>query len=796
MPLSKIGGTLFIVANMSYNPRMNSPMLNLVSVRLVGLALAAVIGAMTTHAQTSLIVYADGLVNGFQDWSWVPVAQRNFNNTSPVHSGSRSISATAAYWEGISFHHSEFDTSPYSEFSFWAHGGSSGGQRLQVYAEYGSSSAPAYTLPVSLPANTWQQFKIPLSTLGIANRPNVHRITLQLRNDGTSGTFYLDDIEFTAKPVPALVNVSLNATQSVRIADARHFGVNIAIWDSYYDPPNHATTISLLQEMGSLTVRMPGGSTSDAYHWSANPPSWQASFPEFMRVATNTAAQMFVTVNYGSGTPQEAAAWVAYANGNAALYGTPNDITLGTDSNGTDWRTVGYWARLRTLTAAQNPDNQFDFLAMGRSAPLGIKNWEIGNENYGTWETDNNVLTNHAYTYAFRATNYLALMKAADPTIKVGVVSVPGESSYDNGYRDHPARNPRTGVTNYGWTPVLLTTLKNFGVTPDFLVHHHYPEWTDPNNVAASPDNDATLLQSTGNWASDAANLRQQIADYFGPPGTNIELVVTENNSDAGQQGRQSTSLVNGLYYADSLGQLLKTEFKGFVWWDLRNGTDTAGFFGPNIYGWRTYGDLGMINGLNTRHPTFYAAKLMQYFARPGDKILNPTTDYNLLSAYAARRANGSIALLVLNKSLVTNLNAQITLNGFTPGTAATVRSFGIPNDEAARTNGPAALQDITTSSIANAGANFTYNFPRLSMTILTLTPTAPRLTILPQTTPDEVVVQLQGQAEVPYVIQSSSNLLAWVSIGTSRPTGSTVNVTNVVAPDSSMKFFRAVWQP
>jgi alpha-L-arabinofuranosidase len=121
-----------------------------------------------------------------------------------------------------------------------------------------------------------------------------------------------------------------------------------------------------------------------------------------MRVATNTASQMFVTVNYGSGTPQEAAAWVAYANGNAALYGTTNDITIGLDSGGYDWRTVGYWARLRTLTAAQNPDNQFDFLALGRAAPLGIKNWEIGNENYGTWERDTNALPNHAYTYVVR----------------------------------------------------------------------------------------------------------------------------------------------------------------------------------------------------------------------------------------------------------------------------------------------------------------------------------------------------------------------------------------------------------
>lgn len=597
------------------------------------------------------------------------------------------------------------------------------------------------------------------------------------------------------------MNVARNANQTVRTVDARHFGVNLAIWDGYYDSPSNITTTALLQEMGNLCVRVPGGSGADEYHWASNTKlfetwQWQAAFAEMMRVATKVNAQVFVTVNYGSGSPEEAAAWVAYANGNAALYGTPNDLTIGVDASGRDWRTGGYWARLRSLTAAANPDNQSDFLAMGRSAPLGIKNWEIGNENYGTWERDTNSLPNHACSYAMRATNYLARMKAVDPTIKVGGVGVPGENTYENGYRDHPAINPRTGQTNHGWTPVLLASLKSLGITPDCLVPDHYPQWTDPNNVAASPDNDAALLPSTGNWAADAATLRQHITDYFGSGGTNIELVVTENNSDAGQQGRQSTSLVNGLYYADSLGQVLKTEFNSYVWWDLRNGTDTAGFFGPNLHGWRTYGDLGMINGLNTRHPSIYAAKLMQWFARPGDKILNATTDYSWLSAYGARRVNGVITLLVLNKFNVTNLTAQFRLNGFTPSAAATIRSFGIPNDEAARTNGPAAAKDISTSSLANAGTNFTHNFPPYSMTLLTLAPAAPRLVVVAPASADQFVFQLQGPPEVPYVLQSSSNPSHWVSVSTNTLSGSTVNVTNALSPATQAKFWRAVWQP
>ena len=73
-----------------------------------------------------------------------------------------------------------------------------------------------------------------------------------------------------------------------------------------------------------------------------------------------------ITVNYGAGlqwnstktklvapssgaSPNEAAAWVAYANGNPNLFGTPQDISLGTDAQGNNWKTVGYWAKLRAL---------------------------------------------------------------------------------------------------------------------------------------------------------------------------------------------------------------------------------------------------------------------------------------------------------------------------------------------------------------------------------------------------------------------------------------------------------------
>ena len=71
--------------------------------------------------------------------------------------------------------------------------------------------------------------------------------------------------------------------------------------------------------MGCLTLRFPGGSLSDEIDWATgtsgtNTWQWTTSFADFMRVATNASAEVFITVNYGTGTPAEAAAWVRHAN--------------------------------------------------------------------------------------------------------------------------------------------------------------------------------------------------------------------------------------------------------------------------------------------------------------------------------------------------------------------------------------------------------------------------------------------------------------------------------------------------
>jgi len=142
-----------------------------------------------------------------------------------------------------------------------------------------------------------------------------------------------------------------------RIIDPRLFGVAAAVWDGNFNTPG---TNSLLTANGTRVSRFPGGSLSDDYHWRTNTTGnntwqWATSFDAFANVMHGIGADAFITVNYGSGTTQEAADWVLYSN-----------------------VTKGY----------------------------GFHYWELGNENYGSWENDLHTRPHDPYTYALAFRDY------------------------------------------------------------------------------------------------------------------------------------------------------------------------------------------------------------------------------------------------------------------------------------------------------------------------------------------------------------------------------------------------------
>jgi hypothetical protein len=605
----------------------------------------AILCSLLTFGQGQTVgVYHNFLENAWQDWSW---CTRDLGSTDYVFSGTTSVKVTyTGAWQGF------FLASPtgfladgLGSLTFEINGGKTSGRSISVAAYVNGASLTGVDLNKYLaghvvPAKQWVSASIPLKDLGLKPGQVLEGFWLQESSGAAQPPFYLDEIGFTYLPPPANTVLRVQTNQVLRTIDPKLFGVNVAIWDQNLASPQCA---ALIQQAGYKCFRFPGGSASDGYHWATNTSDsntwqWVTNFDTFASMSAFTQGQCFITANYGTGTPQEAAAWVQYSN-----------------------VTKGY----------------------------GYKYWEVGNECFGFWEEDAQARAHDPTIYAQRFSQYYQQMKAVDPTIQVGAVAVPGEDDFAN-YSDETATNPRTGVAHHGWTPVMLATLAKLGVHPDFLAYHRYPQ--------SGVDCDYGLLTNNSGWSTDLSTLRQQLSDYLGSAGGQVQLMCTENNSDSGPNGKQSTSLVNGLYLADSFGSLTQSEANSYVWWDLINGEDTSGDVSPWLYGWRMYGDLGVVSpDFSQLYPTLFVEQLLTRFAAPGDQVVEASSDYPLLTTYATKRADGSLRVLVINKNPAAAASVSLALYGFIPQPAGTISSYGIPQDTAASLGQPQVIQ--TTAS-------------------------------------------------------------------------------------------------
>jgi alpha-L-arabinofuranosidase len=526
--------------------------------------------------------------------------------------------------------------------------------------------------------------------------------------------------------------VTVDASRVVRQVNPQVLGVNLAWWDTNLNTPR---TVQMARDAGLNFFRFPGGSSSDEYHF-ADPPSYngRGTAATFANFIASAGGQSMVTLNYGTGSPQEAAAWLAYLN---AAPGDPTSIGMGQQWNPAtsawvqkDWKTAGYWAGLRAAAPLASNDG-LNFLRMRRSAPFGFHYFEIGNELYGSWEVDKHGqggdpgLPHDPATYAAFAKRFADYAAQIDPTISIGI---------DSG----------SVGTDTGWTARVLREGLARGFVPGFISDHLYMQ-------APGQESDSTLLLRTvsnpndtsstdpKNWAKRAAGYRTLINRNLGAAANQVELLATEYNSVYGNPGKQTTSLVNGLFAADSIGMLLQTEYNGANFWDLRNGWDTGNNNSASLYGWRQGGDYGMLGsgsgpapatGTYVPYPTYFAHQLASKMVQPGGTVVNTRSDSANLSAYAVRQADGRLSLLVINKSPTTDLSDEIRLQGFQAGAAAHVWQYGKAEDTAQSltTDGNAALTSTNVSLSGGGGGagTFSYTFPSYSMTVIELAPAAP----------------------------------------------------------------------
>ncbi|MBA2396124.1 MAG: cellulose-binding protein [Ktedonobacteraceae bacterium] len=443
---------------------------------------------------------------------------------------------------------------------------------------------------------------------------------------------------------PTAAHITVNARQSLGTLTSISKGLNTAVWDG--NLLDSATTAAVKAADVHL-LRYPGGSTSDVYHWqSATNIAGQGyadpnnTFDAFMGVAQATRSQAMVTVNYGGGTPQEAADWVQYANKGGPHYNGP----------------------VPTYTGGSSTGHRY-----------GVKYWEIGNELYGNgtygadWEYDTHGLGSS--TYATNVVAFSQAMKAVDPTINVGVVlTAPG--NWPDGVTSASSPQP--------WNDTVLATACS---SIDFVVAHWYPQ-------GPGVESDATLLASTSQIAAMVSGLRAKITQYCGTHASAVKIVVTETNSVYTNPGKQSVSLVNALYLADNYTTWLENGVANVDWWDLHNGI-VAGNVSDTLYGDTQYGDYGVLsNGTctstsicepaaNTPFAPYYGLQMLKYLGNRGDRMVSSTSDQSLVAVHAVRQDDGKLAVLLINKDPNNAYTVSLDLKGYEARHGAIVYTYG-----------------------------------------------------------------------------------------------------------------------
>jgi hypothetical protein len=414
-----------------------------------------------------------------------------------------------------------------------------------------------------------------------------------------------------AKAEDATVPVTVNARSGLAIVPDTGIGVNHAVWDAELGTDAVA---DLLQAAGVQTMRYPGGSYGDIYHWVDNtaPGGFVApntDFDTFMAGVQRAGAQAIVIANYGTGSPEEAAAWVEHAN-------VLNDY--------------------------------------------GVKYWEIGNEIYGNghygsaWEADDHADKSPA-AYANEVVAYAEAMKAVDPTIHIGaVLTTPA------GWPDGLVAEGDGGT----WNDVVLSIA---GPHIDFAILHWYPGGATAAEALAKPAHIDDLIYL----------VRRQIARRAGPGADGrIRIALTEFNVGVGKNTQPGALfaadtyaglLENGVfsinYWDVHNGPSAVSIVEGQTDYDDFGLLSSAGCL-P---------DGTCEPPLNTPFAPYYALQMLSLFARPGDQMIRAATGHPLVTAHAVRRPGGELAVLLVNKDPGSAHTVSIQYAGFAPSSSARI---------------------------------------------------------------------------------------------------------------------------
>jgi hypothetical protein len=455
-----------------------------------------------------------------------------------------------------------------------------------------------------------------------------------------------------APPAAAQTNasVTVNATSGLGTIPADAIGLNTAVYDGYM---NDAPIPGLLKAAGIDAMRYPGGSYSDIYNWQTGTAAENGyvapntGFSSFMTTAKAVGAEPIITVNYGTGTPSLAAAWVSNALSN-------ND---------------------------------------------GVRYWEVGNEVYGNgtyganWEADSHCDTSPSggpvtigsepsqtyncgpATYASNLAQYMTAMHAANPNAKVcAILTTPG-------FWPDGVTNSQTSPQP--WNQTVLTAL---GSSLQCVIVHYYPG----GSTAAG------MLTDPADIAGVVSTLHSEISQYTGiGNAASIPILVTETNSTIDMDTQPAA-----LFGADMYMTWLENGVTNVDWWNEHNGAGTI----STVNGVTDYGDQGILsNGSSSNGTTepaaetpfasYYGIEMLTKLGAPGAEMVTSTSSNALVRVHAVRAVDGSLNVLIDNEDPSNSYAVSLAYNGFTPNGSPTV--YTLANNATSITS---ATQSSTSS--------------------------------------------------------------------------------------------------
>jgi alpha-L-arabinofuranosidase len=248
-----------------------------------------------------------------------------------------------------------------------------------------------------------------------------------------------------------LARIDVLTDRAIGVLDRRVFGsftehLGRCIYGGVFDEGSarsgpegfRGDVLAAVRDLGVTNVRWPGGNFVSGYHWAdgigpadGRPRraelAWGAEesnrfgTDEFMAWCAAAGVEPVLCLNMGTGSLDEALAWVEYCNGTGDTY----------------------WSGRRR--------------ANGHAEPYGVRYWGLGNEMYGDWQIGQRT----AAEYVTQARQWARALKMLDPGISLVSCGQSGLDDWDRVVIDGLAREVDwhsihlyTGSADY-WTNVL-----------------------------------------------------------------------------------------------------------------------------------------------------------------------------------------------------------------------------------------------------------------------------------------------------------------------------------------------------